>query len=217
MRTLSALTGSGTCGCGMYIFGPGSWLRPLSRTSPTTPMISRSGSSRELAHHAAADDQPLADRVLVLEGFADQRFVDDHDRRRRLGVAVGEDAAFLDRDLEHVEEAVGLRRPAAAAMEALVGRQRPADDDERQAVAAFERHAAGRGRLLDAGCSTELRDRVADASRCPATSGSADRSATCASSARPTCRSRGRPSAARSSSGSAGPSRSAGPARGPLR
>ena len=40
-----ALTESGNCACGTYIMGCGSLLRPPSRTSATTPMICRSGSS----------------------------------------------------------------------------------------------------------------------------------------------------------------------------
>ena len=64
-RTFSALAASGTCACGMYIVGPGSLLRPPSRTSPTTPMIWRSGSVGELAHHAAADDQPIVERIAL--------------------------------------------------------------------------------------------------------------------------------------------------------
>jgi hypothetical protein len=43
--TFSAFAASGTCACGMNIFGPGSLLRPPSRLSATTPMICRSGSS----------------------------------------------------------------------------------------------------------------------------------------------------------------------------
>ena len=84
MRTLRALTASGTCGCGMYIFGPGSWLRPLSRTSPTTPMISRSGSSA----NSRITPRPMISRLPIgsssLKPRLRQRLVDDDDRRRRL-------------------------------------------------------------------------------------------------------------------------------------
>ena len=65
IRTFSALTASGTCACGMYIVGPGSLFSPPSRVSPTTPMIWRSGSLGELAHDAAADDQPLVQRIAL--------------------------------------------------------------------------------------------------------------------------------------------------------
>ena len=64
--TFSAFAASGTCACGMYIIGPGSLFRPPSRTSPTTPMICRSRLVGELAHDAAADDQPIVQRIALL-------------------------------------------------------------------------------------------------------------------------------------------------------
>ena len=52
-----------------------------------------------------------------------------------LRVALGEGAAALDRNLEDVEVAGRDREPAAAAVRRAL--ERPADDDERQAVAAL--------------------------------------------------------------------------------
>ena len=43
-RTFSAVTPPGTCAIGTYIAGRGVLVRPVSRTSPTMPMIWRIGS-----------------------------------------------------------------------------------------------------------------------------------------------------------------------------
>ena len=72
------------------------WFSPPSRTSPTTPMICRSGSLGELPHDAAAD---RSSRSFSGSPFGQNclrhRLVDDHDRRRAAGVALGEGAAAL--------------------------------------------------------------------------------------------------------------------------
>ena len=64
-------------------------------------------------------------------------------------VALGERASAFHGDPEHLEIAWRHGQPSAAAVEGAVG-ERPAEDDERQAVSAFERDAARGARALDA-------------------------------------------------------------------
>ena len=101
------------------------------------------GLGRELAHAAAADGQPVVERVALGPVLLRHRLVDDDDGRRRRGIARGERAPALDRDLEDLEVAGRHGVPGAASMDRLVGRERTANDGEAEAVAAFERHAAG--------------------------------------------------------------------------
>ena len=149
MRTFSALTGSGTCACGMNISGPGSSLSDPSRVSAMTPMICRSGSPA----NSRITPRPMMRRSVSGSPFGQNCFAIASlmiaDRRRVLRVALGERPAALHGDPEHLEVARRHGLPPAAAVERPVG-QRPADDDERQAVAALERHAARRAGDLDA-------------------------------------------------------------------
>ena len=108
-----------------------------------------------------ADHQTLVERIAVLEVLPRERFVDDHDRRRQLVVAFGERASTLDGDPEDLEVAGRHRQPRSAAVERPVG-QRPALNDEAEAVAAFERHAARRACQLDAWNRAQSFDAVAD-------------------------------------------------------
>ena len=95
---------------------------PPSRTSPTTPMICRSGSSA----NSRMTPRPMISRSFSGSPFGQNclrhRLVDDHDRRRVPRVALGEGAAALDGNLEHVEVARRDRHPAAAAVERPVRR-----------------------------------------------------------------------------------------------
>ena len=159
--TFSALAASGTCACGMNIAGCGSLFNPPSRVSPTTPMIWRSGSSA----NSRMTPRPMTSRSFSGSPFGQNcRAIASlmiTTRGAAAVVALGERAAALHRDLEHVEVARRDRHPAAAAVERPV-LERPADDPERQTVAALERHAAGgagarRRRAARAARSTPLR------------------------------------------------------------
>ena len=192
--TFSALAASGTCACGMYIVRLRIAVRGRRRVmSPTTPMICRSGSSANSRMTPLADDQAIVQRIALRPELLRHRLVDDHDRRRRAVVALGERAAALDRDLEHLEVAGRDRHPAAAAVERPVAVSGTADDDERQAVAALQRHAARRAGVDDAGDRlAAARRRRAPPARRLRTSRTAAPSATSASSARCARRSRDR-------------------------
>src|SRR5580765_2580838 len=78
-------------------------------------------------------------------------------------VPLAERPAALDGNLENLEVAWRNRHPAAAAViGALAVRvERPADDAERQAVAALERHAARRAGFDNAWDRLHTRDAVA--------------------------------------------------------
>ena len=188
--------------------------------SATTPMICRSVS----AANSRITPLPMTSRSVSGSPFGQNCFAiaslmmtTGVDAAR---VALVERAAALHRDLEDLEVAGRHRHPAAAAVvrTLAVGGERPADDAERQAVAALQRHAARRARLDDAGNRLQLLDAVAhqllDRLRLART---ARLSATSASSARCACRSRDRRGRAPSRSGSAAPIRSAGPAPARLR
>ena len=133
----------------MNICGCGSLSSPLLVMSATTPTICRSAFGRELAHDALADDEALVERIALRPELLGHRLVDDDDRRATWRVSRSLNvASALHRDLEHLEVARRHRHPAAAAVERAlaVGRERPPDDAERQAVAALQRHAARRAR-----------------------------------------------------------------------
>ena len=88
-----------------------------------------------------ADHEALVERLAVLEILPRERLVDDHRGRRQPVVAFVEGTPAFHRDPEHLEVAGRYGQPAAAAVKRIVG-ERPALDDEPEAVAAFERHAA---------------------------------------------------------------------------
>ena len=117
--------------------GRGSLFRPLSRMSPTMPMICRSGS----ASNSRITPLPMTSRSVSGSPFGQKllrhRLVDDAPPAAPAVVALGERAAALDRDLEDLEVAGRHRHPAAAAVErALAAAARPTTI-ERQAVAAL--------------------------------------------------------------------------------
>ena len=63
MRTFSALAASGTCACGMYMVGPRIVVEPavphVADDADDLPL----GLVGELAHHAAADHEPVVERI----------------------------------------------------------------------------------------------------------------------------------------------------------
>ena len=127
------------------------------------------GLGGELAHHAAAEHEAFADRAPVGPVLPGHRLVDDGHRRGQRVVAVGEDAALPDRNLEHVEVAGADRQPPGAAVERRIG-ERPAGDHERQPEPAFERHATrrrGRGHAGQRAQPLEAARRRAGAGRRP--------------------------------------------------
>ena len=215
---LSALARSGTCACGTHIFGPGSSLSAPSRLSATTPMIWRSGSAANSRMPPRPIAMPVAQGIALGQNcFAMASLMITTGGEAAVS-RVGERAPALDRDLEDLEVAGRYRVPGAAAVTGLARGERTADDGEPQAVAAFERHAAGGAGQLHAGDRHHLLD--ADAHRLLDGFGlqvTVRPSSTSASSARRWRRSPGRRCAAPRRSAPAAPSRSAAPAPGRLR
>ena len=110
------------------------------------------GLGRELLHdgRAAAHGNLIRERIAaVLPVLLRHGLVDDDDGRARGRIGVVERAAADDGDLERIEVARDGEVDAATARErTFIG---AADDVERQAVAALQRHAARHRRGGDAG------------------------------------------------------------------
>ena len=92
---------------------------------------------------------PIRQRIAVRPEPLRHRLVDDRHAGRAARVLVREGAAADDRNLEGAEVGRRDRREAAAAVKRPV--ERAPFDDERQAEAALQRHAAGGAGDLDAG------------------------------------------------------------------
>src|SRR5262245_53053904 len=69
---------------------------------------------RELAHDAAPDDQPFADRACLRPVLLRHCLVDEDNRLSMAVVALDKRASLLHRDLEYLEVAWRHRHPAAA-------------------------------------------------------------------------------------------------------
>ena len=116
------------------------------------------GIRAELAH-AAADGEPLVQRIALRPVLLRERFVDDDHAGRAAVVEIRERAPALHGDLEDLEVAGRHRHPAAAAMSGPL--RRPADDEEPEAVAALQRHAARGARVHHARNGAQALDAVA--------------------------------------------------------
>ena len=182
----------------------GSLSSPLLLMSATMPMICRSPSPSNSRitplpiTMRSFSGSPFGQNCFAIASLMITTGVDV------LGVALVERPSALHRDLEHLEVAGRHRHPAAAAVirTLAVGRERPPDDAERQAVAALRaarsRSRSPRPRRESPSAS---RRRCAPPVRPLPTCRTARLSATSASSARCACRSRDRRARAPSRSG----------------
>ncbi len=96
----------------------------------------------EFAHHAAPDDDPLAQRIAIGPELTSHRLVDHGYGLPNRVVPLVERAAAHRRDSENLEVPGGHGCPTAAAVRSRTfeGASR---DDERKPVAALQRNAAG--------------------------------------------------------------------------
>src|SRR5262249_37824464 len=105
----------------------------------------------ELPHDAAAYREARIQRIVAFHPILSRhRFIDDHNRRCRTIVTIGEGAAALDGNLENVEIPGRDRDPSAASMKRTF-RRRPADDPEGEAITALQRNATCRACAEDPG------------------------------------------------------------------
>ena len=109
----------------------------------------------ELGADAFADEELLANGIAFGPVFFRHGLVDENDAGGGTGVLLGEVAAAQDGNVEDGEVAGGSAHPAGAAVPWRFAVGGAADDVEGQAVAAFERKAAGEGGDFDAGDGIE--------------------------------------------------------------
>ena len=113
------------------------------------------GGLSELGADAFADEELLANGIAFGPVFFLHGLVDENDAGGGTGVLLGEVAAAQDGNVEDGEVAGGSAHPAGAAVPWRFAVGGAADDVEGQAVAAFERKAAGEGGDFDAGDGIE--------------------------------------------------------------
>ena len=113
------------------------------------------GGLSELGADAFANEELLANGIVFRPVFFLHGLVDENDARGGTGVLLGEVPAAQDGYVEDSEVAWGSAHPAGAAVPWRFGCGGAADDVEGQAVAAFERKAAGEGGDFDAGNGIE--------------------------------------------------------------